>query len=109
MRRGRTRGPSSCRWWQDVAHEANVKEGVKGELLLARHGPMVFNVCRRVSPEQHLVEDAFQATFLVLVRFANSIGKRELLSNWLYGCSRTAVTSFHRHSSSPPRTRPTSV
>ncbi len=38
------------------------------EVLLARHGPMVLNVCRRVLPEQHLVEDAFQATFLVLVR-----------------------------------------
>ncbi len=62
------------------------------EVLLARHGPMVLNVCRRVLPEQHLVEDAFQATFLVLVRKASSIGKRELLTNWLYGVAyRTAA------------------
>jgi len=62
------------------------------EFLLARHGPMVLNVCRRMLPDQHLVQDAFQATFLVLVRKASSIGKRELLTNWLYGVAyRTAA------------------
>jgi RNA polymerase sigma factor (sigma-70 family) len=61
------------------------------ESLLARHGPMVANVCRRVLHDQALVEDAFQATFLVLIRKAGSIGKRELLANWLYGVAyRTA-------------------
>ncbi len=44
--------------------------------LVGRHGPMVLRVCRRILRDPHDVEDAFQATFLVLVRKAGSIRKR---------------------------------
>src|SRR5438105_635488 len=52
--------------------------------LLQRHAPLVFGVCRRVLANAHDAEDAFQATFLVLVRKAGSIAKGEALGCWLY-------------------------
>jgi DNA-directed RNA polymerase specialized sigma24 family protein len=53
--------------------------------LLQRHGPMVFALCRRLLADDHDAEDAFQATFLVLVRKARSIRKQASLGSWLFG------------------------
>src|ERR1700694_3711022 len=53
--------------------------------LVKRHGPMVLGICRRILRTTSDTEDAFQATFLVLVQKAGSIGQPDLLGNWLYG------------------------
>jgi RNA polymerase sigma factor (sigma-70 family) len=65
--------------------------------LLRRHGPMVRGVCRRILGNVHDADDAFQATFLVLVRKAESIRPREAVGNWLYGVAyRTALEARRR-------------
>jgi RNA polymerase sigma factor (sigma-70 family) len=68
------------------------RDGGAFETLLRRHGPMVHGVCRRVLYDPQDTEDAFQATFLVLIRKAHSLSRRELLAQWLYGVAyRTAL------------------
>jgi RNA polymerase sigma factor (sigma-70 family) len=52
--------------------------------LLKRHGPMVLSVCRGILRNYHDAEDAFQATFLVLARKADTIRRRQSVSSWLH-------------------------
>ena len=56
--------------------------------LVARHGPMVLGVCRRALADPNDAADAFQATFLVLVKKARSVRVDDSLGRWLYGVSR---------------------
>src|SRR5437899_7318537 len=62
--------------------------------LVGRHGPMVWGVCRRVLRGHQDAEDAFQATFLVLVRQAASIAVRSSVGNWLYGAARQTALNW---------------
>ena len=65
--------------------------------LVHRHGPMVLGVCRRMLANSHDAEDAFQATFLILARRADAIGRRDRLANWLYGVAvRTSKEARRR-------------
>jgi len=60
-------------------------------VIVERYGPLVYGVCRRILPDSNDAEDAFQATFLVLVRKGGTLRDPGRLANWLYGVAyRTA-------------------
>ena len=56
--------------------------------LVARHGPMVLAVCRRILRDEHAAEDAFQAVFLLLARKAHSVSVDDSLGRWLHGVTK---------------------
>jgi DNA-directed RNA polymerase specialized sigma24 family protein len=67
------------------------------EVLLWRHGPMILGVCRRLLANVADAEDAFQATFHLLVRKAATIRRRESVAAWLYQVAyRVAVRARAR-------------
>ncbi len=73
-------------------------------VLVERHGPMVFRVCRSVLRDPNDADDAFQATFLVLVRRAGSLWVHDSLGPWLHQvahrtavCARSAAARRWRH------------
>lgn len=73
------------------------REEAAFEALVSRHGPMVLGVCRRLLGNSQDAEDAFQATFLVLVRKASSVVPRDAVGNWLYGVAyRTSLEARAR-------------
>jgi RNA polymerase sigma factor (sigma-70 family) len=71
--------------WQLLARYLEDRDEIAFEALVARHGPMVMGTCRRMLGRRSDVEDAFQATFLVLVRRARSLGPRDAIGPWLHG------------------------
>jgi len=83
-------------------------EGEAAELafaaLVERHGPMILRVCRRILRDEHDAQDAFQATFLVLVRKAGSLRAHDSLGGWLHAvacriaaCARAAEARRRAH------------
>jgi RNA polymerase sigma factor (sigma-70 family) len=79
------------------------------EVLMHRHGPMVLDVCRGVLGGGADVEDAFQATFLILAQKAASVRKAPSLGSWLHGVAyrvslrvRTEAATRRKHEARAP-------
>ncbi len=64
-------------------------------ILVERHGPMVLGMCRSLVRDPHDADDAFQATFLVLVRKAGSIQRRDTIGPWLHGVAGRVARRAH--------------
>jgi RNA polymerase sigma factor (sigma-70 family) len=80
-------------------------------VLIDRHGPMVFAACRAVLRERHDAEDAFQSTFLALVRCAGTIKQKDCIAPWLHRVAVRAAWRLRRRLSrerSAQRIRPDS-
>jgi RNA polymerase sigma factor (sigma-70 family) len=84
----------------------NIHDQAAFAILVQRHGPMVLAVCQRHLADPHAAEDAFQATFLVLVRRAGAIRKPGSLASWLHGVARhVAARARARFSAAQQRER----
>jgi RNA polymerase sigma factor (sigma-70 family) len=66
------------------------------EALLVRHTPAVRAACRGWLRSAADVDDAAQATFLVLVQRAGSIRDRAALGRWLYRVAANVARRLHR-------------
>jgi HlyD family secretion protein len=85
-----------------VSRRDDSGEAAFGALVL-RHGPMVLRVCQNLLRDPNDAHDAFQATFLVLVRRCGSIRKLDSVGGWLYGvacrvAARARVDAARRRS-----------
>ena len=74
------------------------------QALVERHGAMVLRVCRARLVDPHETQDAFQATFLILLKKARSLWVRDSLGPWLHqvafrtaSCARSAAARRRGH------------
>jgi RNA polymerase sigma factor (sigma-70 family) len=90
-----TDGERLMRFWRH-RDEAALAE------VIDLHAPMVWGVCSQVLRRREDVEDAFQATFLILARKARSIRAADSAAGWLYRVAfRTALLARTRRNRMP--------
>src|SRR5262249_4221033 len=83
-----------------LARFASARDAAPFAALAARHGPMVFGVCRRVCGHGPDAEDAFQAAFVVLAVKADAVAQSGRVGAWLHG---VALHVARKARERPPR------
>src|SRR5262245_7379962 len=68
-----------------LARFRDTRDPAAFEAIVLRHGPRVLAACRQVIGNEADVDDAFQATFVVLMREAKSVRSGRALGHWLFG------------------------
>jgi RNA polymerase sigma factor (sigma-70 family) len=80
------------------------------EAIVRRYGACVLAACRKVLPDPTDAEDAFQATFLVLLQNARAVRQPQLLRGWLCGVAHRvalkALAASARHRRTERRKAP---
>ena len=92
--------------WELLERYLDRRDEVAFEALVARHGPMVLAVCRRMLFDPSDVDDAFQATFLVLVRRARHLGPGDAIGPWLHGVATRVALKARCDAARRRQTRP---
>src|SRR5215510_12899706 len=77
-----------------VGRYSEHRDAAAFEVLVWRHGPMVWAACRRVLRHEQDAEDAFQATFLALARSAHTLGTRQAVAGWLHRVATNAAINL---------------
>ena len=70
--------------------------------IVERHGPLVMAFAGRILADPNDAEDAFQATFLVLVRKGGTLRDPARLSSWLYGVAHRTARKLRAKAVSGP-------
>jgi RNA polymerase sigma factor (sigma-70 family) len=98
--RARSQAPDSAL----LSRFVQQRDAAAFEELLERYAPLVWGVCRRIAPTESDSEDAFQATFLALVRQAGRLDDRQPLGGWLHAIAvRIARKTATRARKQSPR------
>ena len=69
---------------------------------MQRHGPMVLRLCYKLLGNQADAEEAFQATFLILVKKSRSIRQLDTVGGWLFGVASRVAARAQRRAGPPP-------
>ncbi len=88
-------GPDAVPDAELLARFARLRDEPAFAALVRRHGPMVWAVCRHLLPNPADAEDAFQATFLALVRSAGTV-RTATVGAWLHGVAVRAAAKLKR-------------
>ena len=64
--------------------------------LVTRHVNKVYSVALRLTGNPHSAEEITQAVFVILARKSRQLGKRVILSGWLYQTARLTAVTFIR-------------